>query len=239
MPMLEWMSDQGVLARCAGEEEALAWAARVRQLHAPWILDVVQAYTSVAVFVDREQVSLAEARQRLTTCGFASSSQAPEANPQAVSCSPLVIPCCYEMGLDLDRITACTHLDREAIIDLHSSTIYTVYAIGFSPGFPYLGYLPTPLCGVPRLESPRLRVEPGSVGLTGRQTGLYPEARPGGWNLIGRTPLVLVDVAEGYFPLRTGDRVQFERIDRVTFDRLQGRRLVSFSPLPAGERGWG
>ena len=73
--------------------------------------------------------------------------------------------------------------------------------------------------------SAALRVEPGSVGLTGRQTGVYPEARPGGWNLIGRTPLVLVDVADAYFPLRTGDRVRFEPIDAAEFDRLLGERL--------------
>ena len=76
-----------------------------------------------------------------------------------------------------------------------------------------------------RLETPRLRVEAGSVGLTGRQTGVYPQARPGGWNLIGRTPLTLVDVAEGYFPLRTGDRVRFEPIDAAEFHRLSGKRL--------------
>ena len=75
------------------------------------------------------------------------------------------------------------------------------------------------------LEAPRLRVEAGSVGLTGRQTGVYPEARPGGWNLIGRTPLQLVDVADGYFPLRTGDRVRFEPIDEDEFRRLLGKRL--------------
>jgi inhibitor of KinA len=63
------------------------------------------------------------------------------------------------------------------------------------------------------------------VGLTGRQTGIYPEAKPGGWNLVGRTPLVLVDVAEGYFPLRTGDRVRFVPIDEAEFQRLLGRRL--------------
>jgi inhibitor of KinA len=78
---------------------------------------------------------------------------------------------------------------------------------------------------VPRLETPRLRVDPGSIGLTGRQTGIYTEPRPGGWNLIGRTPLQLVDVADGYFPLRTGDRVRFECIDEVEFRHLQGRRL--------------
>src|SRR4029077_12105528 len=96
---------------------------------------------------------------------------------------------------------------------LHTSIEYTVYAIGFVPGFPYLGYLPEKLCGVPRLASPRLKVEPGSIGLTGRQTGIYPLPRPGGWNLIGRTPLTIVDVADSYFPLRVGDVVRFDRID--------------------------
>ena len=93
------------------------------------------------------------------------------------------------------------------------------------PGFPYLGYLPEKLCGVPRLNSPRIRVEPGSVGLTGRQTGIYPLPRPGGWNLIGRTPLTLVDVADGYFPLRVGDRVRFSRIESSEYERLYGMRL--------------
>ena len=116
-------------------------------------------------------------------------------------------------------------LGADDVIRLHTETEYTVYAIGFCPGFPYLGYLPAPLCGVPRLASPRRRVEAGSVGLTGRQTGIYTEVRPGGWNLIGRTPLTLVHVADGYFPLRTGDRVRFDRIDEAEFRRLEGERL--------------
>ena len=116
-------------------------------------------------------------------------------------------------------------LSTDDVIRLHSGTEYVVYAIGFCPGFPYLGYLPPELCGVPRLPAPRLRVEEGSVGLTGRQTGIYTQVRPGGWNLVGRTPLVLVDVADGYFPLRTGDRVTFARIDEGEYRRLEGERL--------------
>jgi inhibitor of KinA len=123
------------------------------------------------------------------------------------------------------RVTEHTGRGAEEVIRLHTTTEYTVYAIGFCPGFPYLGYLPAPLCAVPRLPSPRLRVEVGSVGVTGRQTGIYTEPRPGGWNLIGRTPLALVDVADGYFPLRTGDRVRFERIDEAEYRRLEGERL--------------
>src|SRR5262249_48936534 len=106
-----------------------------------------------------------------------------------------VIPCCYGLHLDLERVAAHCGLPAEEVIRLHAATAYTVYAIGFCPGFPYLGSLPAALAGVPRLATPRLHVEPGSVGLTGRQTGIYVEARPGGWNLVGRTPLLLVDVA--------------------------------------------
>src|SRR5262249_27082550 len=153
-----------------------------------------------------EQVALGEAMRRLAYLGHQGG--AAEACPGALH----TIPCCYGLGLDLDRVSRHTGLPPDEVARLHASLTYTVCAIGFSPGFPYLGYLPTPLCGVPRLESPRLRVEPGSVGLTGRQTGIYPEARPGGWSLIGRTPVMLVDVAAGYFPLRTGDRVRFEPI---------------------------
>jgi inhibitor of KinA len=86
------------------------------------------------------------------------------------------------------------------------------------------------LCAVPRLPSPRLRVGAGSVGVTGRQTGIYTEPRPGGWNLIGRTPLELVNVADGYFPLRTGDRIRFTRIDDKEFTRLHGERLIDGRP---------
>ena len=111
------------------------------------------------------------------------------------------------------------------MIHLHHETEYTVYAIGFCPGFPFLGYLPPALCGVPRLETPRPRLESGSVGLTGRQTGIYTEPRPGGWDILGRTPLELVNVVDGYFPLQTGDKVQFVRIDEVEFQRLKGERL--------------
>src|SRR5262249_21905342 len=136
-----------------------------------------------------------------------------------------VIPCCYELQRDLARIAKHTGLSQDDVIRLHSECEYTVYAIGFCPGFPYLGYLPTALCGVPRLESPRLRVEGGSVGLTGRQSGIYTLPRPGGWNLVGRTPLQLVDVAEEYFPLRTGDRVRFRRIDEREFRQLEGERI--------------
>jgi inhibitor of KinA len=216
VPSFQPLGDQAVLASFAEEGGALRWAESVRRLSPPWLLDVVQAYTSVAAFFDPDQVNYAGALGALRDLAGDSAEGAGRLHE---------IPCCYEMQLDLGRVAQHTGLTAEEVIRLHTSAEYTVYAIGFCPGFPYLGYLPAHLCGVPRLEAPRLRVEAGSVGLTGRQTGVYTEARPGGWNLVGRTPLVLVDVADGYFPLRTGDRVRFVRIDGAAFARLQGRRL--------------
>ena len=185
-------------------------------------MDVVSSYASVAVFFDLSQVRYQEVAAHLADFSdqLGPTSEAPA--------GPLhVIPCCYEFGPDLNRVADKTGLPVEEIVRLHASAVYTVYAIGFCPGFPYLGYLPAPLCGVPRLSSPRQTVQTGSVGMTGRQTGIYTQERPGGWNLIGRTPLELVNVADNYFPLRAGDRVQFQPISRSEFKKLSGRRLAS------------
>jgi inhibitor of KinA len=135
------------------------------------------------------------------------------------------IPCCYEMGLDLAAVAETLKLAEERVIELHMSTLFTVYAIGFSPGFPYLGWLPKELQGIARRAEPRLQVPTGSVGIVGKQSAIYPQATPGGWALIGRTPLELVNVSDSYFPLQVGDHVRFERIDEIMFRQLQGRRL--------------
>jgi inhibitor of KinA len=219
MKSVDPLGDQAVLIGFANERVALQFASAVRRQPPAWLVDVVQAYTTVAVFFDLDQVGYAEAAEQLRQ------QSAEPFGPEEIEGRLQVIPCCYERGPDLDRVAA--HLGRsvEEVIQLHTSTEYTVYAIGFCPGFPYLGYLPAELAGVPRLETPRTRVDAGSVGLTGRQTGIYTEARPAGWNIVGQTPLELVHVADGYFPLRVGDRVRFVRIDDPEYQRLLGRRL--------------
>jgi len=149
-----------------------------------------------------------------------------EQTPKGIIEGPIrEIPVCYEMGEDLDDVADRLGIATEEVIRLHVSLEYRCYAIGFSPGFAYLGHLPQELSGVPRLNSPRVRVEAGSVGITGRQTAVYPASTPGGWNLIGRCPLTLVDVADDYFPLEAGDLVRFLRIDDLEFARLKGVRL--------------
>lgn len=214
------LGDQAALAYLPNEAAALSFATAVRETGDPWFVDVVQAYKSVAVFFDLGKVGFADVSGRLKSI-WADVGMA-EALPQGRLHH---IPCCYDLQLDLSRVAMAKAITEEEVIRMHSSTEYTVYAIGFCPGFPYLGYLPEEISGVPRLETPRLKVEAGSVGLTGRQTGIYTEARPGGWNIIGRTPLELVNVKDGYFPLRTGDRVRFESIDQQEYQRLLGKRL--------------
>jgi inhibitor of KinA len=218
------LGDQAALAYFEAEAEALRFAAAVRHANAAWLVDVVSAYTSVAVYFDLLRTDFASVGERLRAL-WRQVCNLPD-GPQTET-RLHKIPCCYELQLDLARVAERTGCSADTVIRLHSATEFTVYAIGFCPGFPYMGYLPEKLAGVPRLESPRLRVEAGSVGLTGRQTGIYTEPRPGGWNLVGRTPLELVNVADGYFPLRTGERVRFVRIDEAEFRRLRGERLAT------------
>src|SRR6266849_3707041 len=206
------LGDQAALAYFANEVKALQFAAAVRRENVSWLVDVVQAYCSVAVFFDLDRANFAEVSKHLRQLAGQGSQfgELPEVRLH-------YIPCCYEFQLDLARVAEITNVSADQVIRLHTETEYTVFAIGFCPGFPYLGYLPQALCGVPRLPTPRLRLEAGSVGLTGRQTGIYTETRPGGWNIIGLTPLELVHVEDGYFPLRTVDKDQFTRIDEAEF----------------------
>jgi inhibitor of KinA len=214
------LGDQALLAYFADEPAALRFAAAVRRERPPWLIDVVPAYASVAVFFDADRSDCATAADYLRALASRTDHSMQPGEPRRHA-----IPCCYEMGQDLGRVAGQAGLATDEVIRLHTGTEFVVYAIGFCPGFPYLGYLPPALCGMPRLASPRVRVDAGSVGLTGRQTGIYTLPRPGGWNLVGRTPLTLVDVQAGYFPLRAGDRVQFARIDEAEYRRLEGQRL--------------
>ncbi len=133
------------------------------------------------------------------------------------------IPVCYddEFGLDLDVVAKHSQLTKSGIINLHTSRSYTVYMVGFLPGFPYMGLVPDQL-EVPRRDTPRNLVPSGSVGLAGRQTGIYPLNSPGGWQIIGRTPLKIFDAKRDPPVLfQPGDVISFYKITRKEFDHLQ------------------
>ena len=129
------------------------------------------------------------------------------------------IPVCYgdEYGPDLNEVSALHKLTAKEVIELHSSTTYVVYFLGFVPGFAYLGEVPEALV-TPRLETPRRKVPAGSVGIAGKQTGVYPCSTPGGWRLLGRTPLAMFRADRKALSLLSiGDRVRFVPISRERF----------------------
>jgi len=133
----------------------------------------------------------------------------------------LEIPVCYggEFGPDLDDVARHAQLSADEVVRLHAGASYEVCFLGFTAGFAYLGGLPEELA-TPRLATPRRAVAIGSVGIAGRQTGIYPAATPGGWRLIGRTPLTMFDPRnEPPTRLLPGDRVRFVAIERAEFDR--------------------
>jgi KipI family sensor histidine kinase inhibitor len=169
------------------------------------ILNLHPAYTSVLVDFDPRLRSHAEVealvRQRL-----ASQADAPQPEPRRVE-----IPVRYggESGPDLGDVARHTGLTEERVVELHAAAEYLVYFVGFATCFPYLGGLP-PELATPRLAAPRKHVPEGSVAIGGAQAGIYPLASPGGWRLIGRTPLKLFELSASPPPLlRMGDRIRF------------------------------
>jgi KipI family sensor histidine kinase inhibitor len=213
---LEPLGDRAFLANFATEAAAAGWCSTVRDSRWPGVIDVVTAYRTAAVYADPELVDLVELESRLREV-------VPGESPQ-IRRRHLVIPVLYD-GADLADVAAKLSLSTAAVIEQHCQVEYTVFAIGFLPGFPYAGYLPPALAGLARRESPRLRVPAGSVAIAGRQTAIYPSESPGGWHLLGSTPLQIVDPAAGYFPISAGDRIRFQPISVSEFEARRHERL--------------
>jgi KipI family sensor histidine kinase inhibitor len=214
--LIEPLGDSAFLAHFAGEEPARRWAAAVRAGQWQGIRDVVLAYRSVAVFADPEQADLLELESRLGAVEATGESQ--------TACRRLLIPVLYD-GADLQAVSARLKLTSSEVIAIHSSVDFDVFAVGFLPGFPYAGYLPPALAGLARLDSPRVKVPAGSVAIAGRQTAIYPRQSPGGWHLLGTTPLCIADVESGYFPIQAGDRIRFQSISAAEFEARRNERI--------------
>lgn len=210
------LGDRAFLARFETEDEAARWAAAVRSRAWPGVQDVVLAYQSAAVLADPEQIDLDRLETDLRAL--------PPAEPARTADRLVRLPVLYD-GEDLPDVARRLKIAPGDVIAVHSAQEYRVFAIGFLPGFPYAGYLPAELSGLPRRDSPRLRVPAGSVAIAGRQTGVYPASSPGGWHLIGRTPLRIVDPDRVHFPIRAGDRIRFEPIDGPEYAARRGEML--------------
>lgn len=178
------------------------------------MVDVVPAFDSVAVYFDGPS---SESVVQDAVEIYRDSDEPPPRTH--------VVPVCYEAGPDIGEVCAALGLSREEFIARHAFRPYPCRGIGFCPGFAYLGWLDEALDKLGRRESPRLRVEAGSVAIAGRMTAIYPLDRPGGWWLVGRTPLTLADVEEGYFPIAVGDLVEFRPISVPELVARSGERL--------------
>jgi inhibitor of KinA len=215
-------------------EETLDEVRRVFQLlrraAIPRVIELAPAYTSVAVFVDPVAVLRANGAANGVFDELATRIRSTilpvfrRHRRTARGGSRLIeIPVCYdrEFAFDLDRVSKHTKLSEREIVDLHSTGEYRVACIGFVPGFPFLTGLPKKLA-TPRRDVPRKEIPPGSVGIGGAQTGIYPLRSPGGWNLIGRTPLKLFDPFKNPPTLlHPADRVRFRAITREEFESLK------------------
>lgn len=172
----------------------------------PGLLDLIPAYRTLLILYDPILLTDEQLIAHLSSLTWGESSTPPARS--------ITIPVIYggEYGPDLDAVAEHSGLTPEEVIVRHSSAIYLVYFIGFSPGYPYLGGL-DPALHTPRLTQPRLLVPAGTVAIGGQQTGIYPQATPGGWRLIGRTPTRLYDPdAAEPFLLRPGDEVRLRPI---------------------------
>jgi inhibitor of KinA len=199
--------------------QALAVALRARAL--PWIRDVVPALCGIAVHFDPYHpalpASVLEYFHELLEESFKSAAKFEDSGRM------VEVPVCYdrEFGLDLSEVSEITSISINEIAKRHAKTQHWVLMVGFSPGQPYIGGL-DPKLSVPRRATPRTRMPMGSVAIANAQTGVYPYETPGGWSIIGRTPLTVFDPARDPASLfAPGDQVRFIPISRDEFERLK------------------
>jgi inhibitor of KinA len=195
---------------------AISLARAIERAAIPGVRDIVPTYRSVAVFfeplrtnVDGLMREIGREARRL-------------ADVAADPATPIRVPVCYEgdCGPDLPDVARFASMSPDEVVAVHSAATYRVFLLGFLPGFAYMGVVDDRIAA-PRHSSPRVRVPRGSVGIAGRQTGIYPSDAPGGWQLIGRTPIQPFNITRpSPFLFKAGDYVQFVSVDRAEFERL-------------------
>jgi inhibitor of KinA len=221
---IEPLGDSALIIRLVEEfhpenslDAVLRAAHELERAALPGVIELAPAYATVGVFFDPARTGLDALRTEIED---ALRKMEPARSPAGTG-STIEVPVCYEneFAPDLRDVAWHAKLSVEEVVQRHASASYRVSCVGFTPGFPYLSGLPAELA-TPRRDSPRKRIPPGSVGIGGTQTGIYPSISPGGWNIIGRTPLRLFDVQrEPPSLFHAGDRVRFRPISREEFEQ--------------------
>jgi inhibitor of KinA len=229
------LGDSALIVRVAASFErapdetlsaVLAVQRRLEDAQLPGVVEIALAYTTVAVFFDPIRVLSAGGESDRLFDWLADRigktlSDVRDVHIGKIETRTMEVPVCYETGfaLDLDEVARHAGVHRKEVIDLHCGAEYRVHCVGFTPGFPFLSGLPEKLA-TPRRAVPRKEIPAGSVAIGRTQTGIYPLKSPGGWNVIGRTPMCLFDPKKNPPALlRAGDHVRFHAITREQFEK--------------------
>ncbi|HMM19703.1 MAG TPA: 5-oxoprolinase subunit PxpB [Selenomonadales bacterium] len=206
------------------------------------VLETIPTYRSVMIYFDPLVITRRQLTENIKVLLDQLGTEEPERVPGRVLC----VPVCYGgvFGPDIDFVARRTRLSVEEVIKVHTSRAYFIYMLGFTPGFPYLGGMPEQLA-VPRLEKLRVKIPEGSVGISGRQTGFYTEESPGGWRIIGRTPIKAFNPGQPHpFLFAAGDYLQFKAISVDEFFAVRReveagtyRPEITSLEQPGGENG--
>lgn len=195
----------------------IAFKKRLESKQFPWIIDIIPGFTTLSIVYRPVEITYKEACKKLE--------EILQDELEFIANEALIyhIPVCYESPyqLDLEEVARINRLSVNDVIDIHTKQTYYIYFLGFLPGFAYLGGLDHRIA-TPRLAEPRRNVPAGSVGIAGEQTGIYPLNSPGGWRIIGRTPVYLYDPTR--VPpalLLPGNYVRFHSISRADFQEIQ------------------
>lgn len=194
-----------------------AFKIAVEKSDIPGIVETVPTYRSLLVHYHPEVIGFKALTEKFDKL-MRSLSSIPIPPPTVIE-----IPVLYggEMGPDIENVAEHNHKTVEEVIKIHTSEEYLIYMIGFIAGFPYLGGMSKEIA-TPRLKSPRVKIEGGSVGIAGEQTGIYPVASPGGWQLIGRTPLKLYDAdREKPVLLEAGQYIKFAAVTEEEYKKIE------------------
>lgn len=190
----------------------------VKQQQHPAIREIVPSYRAVLIYFDNLETTASELIENLELNQWT-----PTNSDSKQSHKVIKIPVCYggAYGPDIEEVAQHNQISVDEVINIHSDSQYLIYMLGFMPGFPYLGGLDDKL-HTPRRSEPRLSIEAGSVGIANNQTGLYPLQSPGGWQIIGRTPLKVFDLNRDPMTIyEAGDYIQFYAIDEQEYQRIE------------------
>ena len=203
-----------------------AFCIHMKTNYQTYIIDLISSYASVLLIFDVPNISHSEIK-RIVRASLAKLEKSSKKSGVSEEKQVITLPVLYggENGPDLSTIAKNAGISEREVISIHESKPYLVYAIGFAPGFAYLGEL-DPKIATPRLETPRQTVPKGAVAIADRQTAVYPAESPGGWNIIGICPIPMFNsLSPPYMPVSVGDTVKFESIDENQFDKIQEKLL--------------